>query len=393
MPWANSRTWRQQVSSASAGLEGRLATATGRILGDLLRRINSYYNNRIEGHQTTLPEIEDALNGRFQQEDQKRYAQELCLGHINCERWIMTQLDQDPSLNVAAPEFLLAIHAEFYAHLPERHLYAHYDGRFTDIEVRPGQLRDFPVSVKQGQDHRTGPCRRYPRLWNTSDTCSTRPPITATRNLWPWPSPTTGWPWLHPFRDGNGRVARLFSSAYLARIGVNRRNLWSLSRGLSRQKQGYMFNLDAADQPAEAGESGFFSLDMTADFCRFFFRICLDQIGFMAGLLELEQIEQRLDEYVRMRSHDRANPLPRTAARLLRAAFMRGSIRRGEAGAIANTSDRTARRIVSQLLAEGLLTSNSPKGELLFGIPQDAVNQYFPRLYEPGVAHEEGLIL
>ena len=39
--------------------------------------------------------------------------------------------------------------------------------------------------------------------------------------------------WIHPFSDGNGRVARLFSHAMFREIGMGT-NLWSISRGLAR---------------------------------------------------------------------------------------------------------------------------------------------------------------
>ena len=44
--------------------------------------------------------------------------------------------------------------------------------------------------------------------------------------------------WIHPFFDGNGRVARLMSHAMLLRYGVGSR-LWSAARGLARNAERY----------------------------------------------------------------------------------------------------------------------------------------------------------
>ena len=198
--------------------------------------------------------------------------------------------------------------------------------------------------------------------------------------------------WLHPFRDGNGRVARLFSGLYLARIGVNKSNLWSLSRGLSRNKKQYMFELWATDSPDEQNGAHYFDDDLLADFCRFFFEICLDQIRFMEDLLRLDQIETRIDWYVETRAKHDKKPLRIEAAKLLRAIFMRGAMPRGMAVEILNMSERNARRIVSSLIKDGLLQSQSHRAPLTIGLPIGVLPYYFPDLYDPSVIGEEYII-
>ncbi len=71
-----------EVATASAGLEKSIARATARTLGERLRLINSYYSNLIEGHKTTIPEIEAALASRIVDKPERRYAQELCAVHV-----------------------------------------------------------------------------------------------------------------------------------------------------------------------------------------------------------------------------------------------------------------------------------------------------------------------
>lgn len=41
--------------------------------------------------------------------------------------------------------------------------------------------------------------------------------------------------WIHPFLDGNGRVACLFSNALLRELNVGS-SLWSVARGLARRQ-------------------------------------------------------------------------------------------------------------------------------------------------------------
>ena len=79
------------------------------------------------------------------------------------------------------------------------------------------------------------------------------------------------------------------------------------------------------------------------------------------------------------------------AARLLRAVFTRGAVSRGKAGEILNRRQRTARRVVHDLTAEGLLESASHRAPLTIGLPLHALPYYFPDLYEPALVGDEYL--
>jgi len=125
-----------------------------------------------------------------------------------------------------------------------------------------------------------------------------------------------------------------------------------------------------------------------ADFCEFFFKICMDQIGFMETLLRLDQIEDRIDWYVAHRRQRPAPPIRIEAAKLLKAIFTRGSMARGKAAGILNMSERTARRTVSALLSEGLLRSKNHRAPLTIGLPLSVLPYYFPDLYDPVVMGE-----
>jgi len=147
-----------------------------------------------------------------------------------------------------------------------------------------------------------------------------------------------------------------------------------------------MLHLFAADSPSKDAKG--FDEEELADFCSYFLEACLDQIRFMTDLLGLQRIESRIDWYLEARSRDRENPLRPEAARLLRDLFMRGEPPRGEASKIMNTSERTARRIVSQILKEGLAESDSHRAPLRIGLPTRALPFYFPNLYDASILGE-----
>jgi Fic family protein len=190
--------------------------------------------------------------------------------------------------------------------------------------------------------------------------------------------------WIHPFLDGNGRVARLYTDAYLRKAGLGGHGLWTASRGFARQRARYLEALAAADAERWNDYDGrrARSLSALGVFCRFFLDACLDQVRFMGSLLELEGLLARIDDYVRRRASGGLGvKLPAESSHLLREVVLRGEVARGEATRITGVSERTARRITSQLVKEKLLLSDTPKGPIRLGLPIDAVGFYFPRLF------------
>lgn len=375
----------QEVATASAALEGRVAMKTAMALGSQLRLINSYYSNLIEGHRTFIPDIQKALENNYSAESSKRYAQELCAAHVQAEEKLMAGLSGSGRVNVSSSGFIKEIHRIFYSKLPREHLFTHERRGFTGTPVTPGEFRDLEVAVHEGSKH--GPdANRLPEeaAWFARDYDPAN--FHGDERLIAMAAAHHRLSWLHPFRDGNGRVCRLHSGLFMAEGGINRSNLWSLSRGLSRNKDEYMVNLFSVD-PAPNDEPRALN-ERLADFCRFFLEICLDQVQFMSRQLSLEKIESRIEWYVE-RSQGGENKLPRESARLLRALFMEGRIPRGRAASILNVPETTYRRIRDKMQAQGLIVSSGPRQPLEIALPMKVMPFYFPNLYQPDILGDE----
>ncbi len=66
---------------------------------------------------------------------------------------------------------------------------------------------------------------------------------------------------------------------------------------------------------------------------------------------------------------------------MLQEVLLRGESARGDLLAISGLKERTARKLLTQLLDEGLLLSNSPKGAVRIGFPIHVAGWLFPELY------------
>src|SRR6266511_2720310 len=70
------------LSAASAKLGRSLHTRTAANLADLVRIMNTYYSNLIEGHNTRPRDIERALAGEFDRDEARRNLQLEAAAHV-----------------------------------------------------------------------------------------------------------------------------------------------------------------------------------------------------------------------------------------------------------------------------------------------------------------------
>ena len=197
--------------------------------------------------------------------------------------------------------------------------------------------------------------------------------------------------WVHPFLDGNGQMARLFTNAYFFRNRIVGYGLWNVSRGLARGRESYRAHLAAGDEPREGDLDGRGNLsDRTlTEFCAFFLQVC--QARYTDGLLALGGLVGRLQGYAQLREEGNvpepegvAAPLRPEVAAALRAAAVEGELARGELPLLIGMSERIGRDVLRGLLEEGLLVSPAETGPIHLGFPAHAASYLFPDLYPAG---------
>jgi Fic family protein len=361
-----------EVAARSAGFRRSLPSGVRTALADLVRAMNCYYSNLIEGHDTHPIDIERALNNDYSNDPRKRDLQLEAKAHMSVQQWIDAGGLKDRSVSLAG---IKEIHHRFCTLLPDDLLWIENPDTGERLRVLPGQLRDRDVRVGQHIPVTAGAVARflahfenvYSRLGRTEKIVSA---AAAHHRLL----------WIHPFLDGNGRVARLVSHATLLET-LDTGGIWSVARGLARNVVEYKSHLAHCDQRRrnDLDGRGNLSEEALAAFTRFFLKLCIDQVKFMEDLVQPDRLRTRIlmwsEEEIRL------GHLPAKSGNILEAVLYRGELPRGDAATVVGTGDRQARRIVSTLVDKGVLKSESARAPLRLAFPAALASRWMPGLF------------
>ncbi len=365
--------------AAATKLGQALHPRTAANLADLVRIANTYYSNLIEGHNTRPKDIERALAGDLDRDKERRNLQIEAAAHVRLQAEIDRLAAEGKLGEPASPDFLRWLHREFYKGATEDMLRIRGAGR--EFIMAPGEWRSQPEHDVAVGRHEPPSSARVPDFMTYFAERYRLAPLGTAGRLMAMAAAHHRFNYIHPFPDGNGRVSRLMSHAMALMAGIGAHGLWSISRGLSRgleSRSEYKRMMDYADTPRQGDLDGRGNLSLRAlnEFVLWFLRVCLDQVNFMSGLFEIDALAKRLRTYV-----ERSDALKPEATRLLEEALIRGEFERGEIARITGLPERSARRVLKEVIDAGLLASDTPKGAVSLRFPADTLDVLFPRLF------------
>lgn len=357
----------------SARFRGSLPSSLLNSLADLVRSMNCYYSNLIEGHNTHPVDIERALKNDYSKEPHKRNLQLEAKAHITVQKWI----DGGGLRNgrAVSEDGICEIHRRFCVELPEELLWVEDPDTKERIKIVPGEVRRRDVKVGNHVPISPGAIPRfltrfehvYGHLGKTDAILGAAPG--HHRLLW-----------IHPFLDGNGRVGRLMSHAVLLET-LDTGAVWSVARGLARKVAEYKRHLAACDSPRrnDLDGRGALSEETLVAFAKFFLEVCIDQVEFMEDLMQPDALRARIllwaEEQIKL------SKLPPSSGRVLEAVLYRGNLPRSAVASVAGASTRTATRIVSALTEAGVLTSDTPYAPVRLVFPAALAERWMPGLF------------
>jgi Fic family protein len=361
-----------ELAQRSAGFRRSLPPSLLESLATLVRTMNCYYSNIIEGHATHPVDIERALKNDYSRDPEKRALQLEAKAHIAVQQWIDTGGLKGRVVNA---ESIREIHRRFCEHLPPDLLVVKNPDTKETVKLVPGDLRTRDVKVGRLVPISPGAVprflTRYQEVYGSLGRIDTVIAAAAAHHRLAW---------IHPFLDGNGRVARLLSHAMLLET-LDTGAVWSIARGLARNVDAYKGHLAACDltRRNDLDGRGNLSEENLTTFTQFFLTTCIDQVSFMAELVQPERLRARVllwaEEEIRL------DHLPQRSGAILEAVLYRGELSRADAAGIVGTGDRQARRIVSALMDQNVLVSDSTRAPLRLAFPAAFASRWMPGLF------------
>lgn len=361
------------VIQRSSQLAGRAHPRTRQELRDLLRNMNSFYSNRIEGQSTHPLNIDRALRHDFSDRPGIALLQRIALAHIHAERDVEALAQTEPALTIA---FAAAAHKAMYEKLTPA------DRTVNGRTVEPGVVRAGNVEVGRHLAPAWDSMEPFLALFDRSY----KGQSTSEMTLISAACAHHRLVWIHPFPDGNGRAARLQTHAALFPLT---QGLWSINRSFARSVEQYYARLAGADQPRQGDYDGRGNLSEKGlvAWVSFFLDVCQDQVEFMTRMLDLDAMKSRIQGLVGFRASTEPH-MRKEAAIALHHLFAAGPLTRGEFTRMSGLGDRVGRYLIAHLLQTRLVASDSAKGPLYFAFPLDALQFLLPGLYPEAAAKD-----
>jgi Fic family protein len=221
-----------ELAARAAKLGSVLHPRTASNLAGLVRIMNTYYSNLIEGHHIRPRDIERALSGELDSDQKRRDLQLEAKAHVRVQAEVDRQFAERKLPDPTSSEFIRFLHREFYRDAPESMLLI----KATDREflMQPGEWRSRREHDVQVGQHLPPSSDRVPDFMRHFERRYRQETLGTGSRILAIPAAHHRLNYIHPFPDGNGRVSRLMSHAMAHTAGIGAHGLWSVSRGLAR---------------------------------------------------------------------------------------------------------------------------------------------------------------
>lgn len=368
-----------ELASASVMVGSALHSTTITNLTAMIRIMDTYYSSLLDGHDMKPRDIERSSAAHSAERESHTSLQFETGAYLRVLTEIDRLADGGALPEPASSEFIRWLHLEFYRGAPNEVLRVRLDN--TEFVMEPGHWRRLSLHKVAVGLHVPPTSDRVDNLMRQLEVRYRFANLGKAARIISMAACHHRFQYIQPYPMGNGYVSRLLSHAMALKSGIGAHGLWSISRGLAlglESRGDYRTMMDYANTPRQGTIDGKGELSLRAlrEFTLWFLKVCLDQVNFMAALFDPDNLAIRLTAYA-----ERSEALKPEAGKLLQEAMRQGQFERGEAPRLTGLPERTARRVLNDLINEGLLASPTPKTPVSLRFPVAVAESLFPRLY------------
>lgn len=373
-----------EIIRLDAQLDSTVPSTIRAAVEGLLRVVNSYYSNKIEGNPTKPSELLG-----LEDEPTEYHSKGLLEIKRHIEVQVKLNLEHSPADEVTSQQFIQKIHQAFYEQCdPEELQVKNNDGSIVH-QIQPGTYREAEVIVGRHRPPSPENISTYMAWFANAYQVKYLPGMSK---YWAMAASHHRLAWIHPFLDGNGRVSRLFTDCFMRAIGLKSYGLWSMSRGFARSSEQYYHHLSMADRPRQGSGDGrgVLSDKGLVSFTEYFIDVAIDQMTYFTSLLEPYKLEERINVYFQLRfsgglfDHKTKKPLkklPLEAREIYKTLLYSGPHSRKALQEKLQISEKKLREIVKEMVKDHLIFA-PPKHPLQVRLSPHAVEVLFPYLFQ-----------
>lgn len=313
---------------------------------------NSIRSNKIEGNQTTYVEMKEALHGgKFPKDEFKRYKVLETTNHYRAEEFIDDFFKREKGPAFLSENLVRESHRILLENIPEK----------AEGVPNPGEYRKKNVRIVDS-DHIPPQHLEVPALMsNLIDYCRQAKKVDFLVSA---AIAHHRFAWIHPFGNGNGRSARLFTYAMLKFGGFHFNGMVSLPRAFERDKQdyyGFLAKADSGDIPS---------------WVKYFLRTLLKELGYWQTRLAGRKLEESVDAF--LESLLAQKRIVKNEKKCLKIAFMVGVVSNDFLQKQLGLSRATATRMLTRLEDKKFLERiGKKKGYRLLIGPKSPLIRFF----------------
>jgi Fic family protein len=365
-----------------AALNATTNAITRDAIASFLGPVSGYYTGVLEAEEMSPADVISAYQNQLSghpktaEAQLKLIAEKAVLGNINS-----TLADAENDEIPASAGFLKSIHNMYFSSLTEA-ANQHQISVGTIPPTRPGEYRDIDLMFGKFWSPYFGSLPFFMSEFENAYDPGSKANKSKIRRIINIAVAHQRLSWIQPFSTDNQRLVRLYAEACIRYENLNPNGLWSLARGLARNKTTYFEKLENAGLKRLNAMDGRGNLSnkYLVEFCIFYLNTALGQVKFMLRTLETENMLKRINNFVDLMV-SRGN-MRSEAKYLLTDVFLKGKISKPDAMRITGTSDKTLKLITDDLIEKQLLTAKKEGIVMMYYVQYPVV--YAPLLF-PGL--------